>query len=93
MPKQVVPISPVRIPGTDIDYAPGVRAGNWVFLTGIEAVDYGVGLHPAVAGNSELPYHGPPKHRREGDFLCARFRDLLAAAGTSFANTVRLDQD
>ena len=92
MSKQVVPISPVRIPGTDIDYAPGVKAGNWVFLTGIEAVDYGIGLHPAVAGNPELPYHGLPKHRREGDFVCARFRELLAEAGTSFANTVRLDQ-
>ena len=81
MAKKVVPISPVRIPETDIHYAPGMKAGNWVFLTGIEAVDYGVGLHPAVAGNPELPYHGLPKHRREGDFVCARFRNLLAEAG------------
>lgn len=92
MAKRIVPISPVRIPHTDIHYAPGVTAGKWVFLTGIEAVDYDVGLHPVVAGNPELPYHGLPKHRREGDFVCSRFRDLLAQAGTSFANAVRLDQ-
>ena len=92
MANKVVPINPLRIPGTDIHYAPGIKAGNWVFLTGIEAVDYGVGLHPAVAGNPEFPYHGLPRHRREGDFICARFRELLAQAGTSFSNTVRLDQ-
>jgi enamine deaminase RidA (YjgF/YER057c/UK114 family) len=33
-----------------------------------------------------------PKHRREGDFICARLQELLTAAGTSFGNTVRLDQ-
>ncbi len=92
MANKVVPINPLRIPGTDIHYAPGIKAGNWVFLTGIEAVDYGVGLHPVVAGNPEFPYHGLPRHRREGDFVCARFRELLAQAGTSFSNTVRLDQ-
>lgn len=92
MPKRVVPLSPIRIPHSDIHYAPGVKAGHWVFLTGIEAVDYESGLHPEVAGNAELPHHGLPKHRREGDFICARFRDLLAQAGTSFENTVRLDQ-
>jgi enamine deaminase RidA (YjgF/YER057c/UK114 family) len=69
-----------------------MKAGNWVFLTGIEAVDYGAGLHPDVAGTAGLPNHGLPKHRREGDFICARFKELLGEAGTSFANTVRLDQ-
>ena len=92
MTSQVTPISPVRIAGTDIHYAPAVKAGNWVFLTGVEAVDYKVGLHPAVVGNPALPYHGLPKHRREGDYICARFKELLGAAGTNFANTVRLDQ-
>ena len=88
----VTPVGALRIPGTDIHYAPAMKAGDWVFLTGVEAVDYDVGLHPAVAGNTALPYHGLPRHRREGDFICARFKDLLSQAGTSFANTVRLDQ-
>lgn len=85
-------IGAVRIPSTDIHYAPAMKAGSWVFLTGIEAVDYGIGLDLSVRGDPELPYHGLPKHRREGDFICARFKALLAEAGTSFANTVRLDQ-
>ena len=92
MKGKVTPIGAVRIPGTDIHYAPAIKAGSWVFLTGIEAVDYGSGLHPDVSGNPALPYHGLPKHRREGDFICARLSALLKEAGTSFANTVRLDQ-
>src|SRR3954468_16113177 len=82
----------LKIPRTDIHYAPCIKAGNWVFLNGIEAVDYETGLHPAVAGTPGLPHHGLPRHRREGDIICARFKDFLARAGTSFANTVRLDQ-
>jgi enamine deaminase RidA (YjgF/YER057c/UK114 family) len=69
-----------------------MKAGNWVFLTGIEASDYETGLHPEVRGNPGLPYHGLPRHRREGDFICARLNALLKEAGTSFSNTVRLDQ-
>jgi hypothetical protein len=92
MTSSVTPIGAVRIPGSDLHYAAGMKAGNWVFLTGIEAVDFDTGLHPAVAGNPALPYHGLPKHRREGDFICARLGELLDEAGTSFANTVRLDQ-
>jgi enamine deaminase RidA (YjgF/YER057c/UK114 family) len=92
MTSKVTSIGAVRIPGTDIHYAPGMKAGGWVFLTGIEALDYGMGLHPAVAGTAGLPNHGLPRHRREGDFICARFRELLEQAGTSFATTVRLDQ-
>ena len=86
MAANVEPIDPIRIPGTDIHLAPLVKAGPWVFLNGIEAVDYAVGLHPGVAGNPELPYHGLPKTRREGDFICARLKELLEKAGTSFAN-------
>jgi enamine deaminase RidA (YjgF/YER057c/UK114 family) len=92
MERMVTPIGAVRIPGSDVHYAPAVKAGSWVFLTGIEAVDYAAGLAADVSGNPDLPYHGLPKHRREGDVICARLRELLREAGTSFANTVRLDQ-
>jgi enamine deaminase RidA (YjgF/YER057c/UK114 family) len=90
--REVTAIGAVRIPGSDIHYAPGIKAGQWVFLTGIEAVDYESGLAAAVRGNPDLPHHGLPKHRREGDYICARLSALLREAGTSFANTVRLDQ-
>ena len=92
MKSKVTAIGAVRIPGSDIHYAPAIKAGSWIFLTGIEAVDYGAGLHADVAGNPELPYHGLPKHQREGNFICARLSELLKEAGTTFTNTVRLDQ-
>ena len=92
MTNKITAIGALRIPGTDISFAPCIKAGNWVFLTGIEAVDYSTGLRPEVAGTPGLPHHGLPRHRREGDFICARFKDLLGQAGTSFANTLRLDQ-
>ena len=92
MTSKITPVGAVRIAGTDIHYTPCMQAGGWVFLNGIEAVDYGRGLHPAVEGTAGLPHHGLPRDRREGDFICARFKQLLELAGTSFANTVRLDQ-
>ena len=92
MAGKVTPVGAITIPHTDIRYAPCIKAGNWVFLNGIEAVDYERGLHPTVAGTPGLPHHGLPRNRREGDVICARFKDLLAQCGTSFANTVRLDQ-
>ena len=92
MERKVTPIGAVRIPGSDIHFTPAVKAGNWVFLTGIEAVDYASGLAAQVRGNPDLPHHGLPKHRREGDYICARLSELLREAGTSFANAVRLDQ-
>ena len=92
MAGKTTPLGSLHIPGTDIHYAPAIKAGNWVFLTGVEAVDYAVGLDSSVAGNTALPYHGLPRHRREGAFICARFNDLLGQAGTDFGNTVRLDQ-
>lgn len=92
MTNNATPIGALRIAGTDIHFAPCMKAGNWVFLTGIEAADYGTGLPPGLAGTPGLPHHGLPTHRREGDYICARFKDLLGQAGTSFANTVRLDQ-
>jgi enamine deaminase RidA (YjgF/YER057c/UK114 family) len=92
MKGKVTPLGVVRIPDSDIHYARGMKAGNWVFLSGIEAVDYRTGLHHSVLGDRRLPYHGLPKHRREGDYICARLSELLKEAGTSFGNTVRLDQ-
>ena len=85
-------LSTVRFNGSDIEHAACVKAGNWLFLTGIEANDAATGLVPSVAGRPALPYHGLPKHRREGDYVVARIQKLLADAGTSFANAVRLDQ-
>jgi enamine deaminase RidA (YjgF/YER057c/UK114 family) len=80
------------LPQRESAHAACVKAGPWVFINGIEATDYTSGLAPDAAGSPGLPLHGAPKHRREGDFIAARLQELLEQAGTSFANTVRLDQ-
>ncbi|HEV2303708.1 MAG TPA: Rid family hydrolase [Stellaceae bacterium] len=89
---EVEPLSVVRLLGTDILYAPGVRAGNWIFLTGHEAFDFEKGVPAEVAGPVNFPLWGLPRHRREGDFILRRFRDMLAPFGASLATAVRLDQ-
>ena len=89
---RVQPLSPVKIAGTDVFYAQGMKGGNWVFLTGHEATNFETGLAPEVLGKPGLPLHGAPKRRREGDFILHRFQDLLAEAGTDPTHAVRLDQ-
>lgn len=89
---QVEPLAPVRIGGTDIHYAQGVKAGGWLFFTGHEAIDFETGLAPAVLGPAGLPNHGLPRHRREGNFILNRLSGLLKKAGSDLGHGVRLDQ-
>ncbi len=85
-------IAPVQIADTDVSFAQAVKAGNWIFLTGHEAIDHATGLAPQVRGKKHFPGHGTPKHRREGDFILERFAALLAEAGSDLSHGVRLDQ-
>jgi len=89
---EVEPLAATKLLGTDILYAPGVRAGNWIFLTGHEAFDFAHGMPAEIVGPANFPSYGPPRYRREGDYILRRFRDLLEAQGASLASAVRLDQ-
>ena len=80
------------IAGTGIEHAACIRAGDWLFLTGIEAIDYGSGLIPGVTPSAGLPHHGRPKHRREAAAIFDRMRRLLEAGGSSLSNAARVDQ-
>jgi enamine deaminase RidA (YjgF/YER057c/UK114 family) len=80
------------LPYSHLAHAVCVRAGPWVFINGLEATDANHSLAVEVAGEPGLSLHGLPRHRREGDFIAQRLKSLLAHAGTSFLNTVRLDQ-
>lgn len=84
-------IAPVRIGGTDITYAQGVRAGNWLFFTGHMATDFEHGVPQSVAGKPGLPL-AQPRYRREGDFIIDRFAKLIAAEGGDLRHVVRVDQ-
>ena len=85
-------IAPIQIADTGVSFAQGVKAGNWIFLSGHEATDHVAGLAPQVLGKDHFPGHGKPKHRREGDFILERFSALLGEAGSDLSHGVRLDQ-
>ncbi len=85
-------ISPVTIGGTDITFAQGVRAGNWLFFTGHEATDFETGLAAPVLGQPGLPLHGLTRYRREGDVLMERLTRLVESEGSDLRHAVRLDQ-
>ena len=60
-------INPVTIPAGGIRYAPGIRAGRWVFATGHKGtVDYTSGMSPAVLREGS-PHWDKPKLRREAE--------------------------
>ena len=85
-------IAATRIGGTDIEYAQGMRAGSWLFFTGHTASDFEHGLAAQVAGKPSHPLDGPPRYRREGDFIIARLAQLIAAQGGDLRHIVRVDQ-
>jgi enamine deaminase RidA (YjgF/YER057c/UK114 family) len=74
-----------------IVHAPVVRAGQWVFATGIRAVGADGLIDPKVHDASR-PYASPPKPQREAQFIFKRLKEVLAAAGSDVADLVRLDQ-
>jgi enamine deaminase RidA (YjgF/YER057c/UK114 family) len=88
----VKPIAPVRIGGTDIHYAQGMRAGSWLFFTGHQATNYGNGIAAPVAGRPGLPLGGQARCRREGDYILARLAKLIAEEGGDLQHIVRVDQ-
>ncbi len=88
----VKPIAPVRIGGTDIVYAQGMRAGSWLFFTGHEASDFETGIAPSVLGKPGLPLGGAPRYRREADYIFKRLAGLIEAEGGDLRHVVRTDQ-
>jgi enamine deaminase RidA (YjgF/YER057c/UK114 family) len=88
----VKPLSPVRIGDTDIMFAPGMRAGPWLFFTGHEATDFESGIAPEVAGVPGLPLGGSARFRREGDFVLGRIAKMIEAEGSQLNHIVRTDQ-
>ena len=88
----VTPLLPVTITPGDIRYAPGVRAGRWIFATGHKGVaDFAGGMAPEVV-NDAAPRRGTPKNRREAEHIFANFDKVLKAGGSDRNNVVRVDQ-
>lgn len=75
----------------NIVHAPVIKAGPWVFATGIRAIGPNGLLDPAVLGGGR-PLDPPPKAEREARFIFRRLAEQLGVAGSSLDRVVRLDQ-
>ena len=88
----VAPLLPVTIPRGGIRYAPGIKAGRWIFATGHKGTaDYVSGMAPAVL-RPGLPSWESSRHRREADRIFANLGQVLQAGGGDFRGVVRVDQ-
>ena len=89
---QVTALLPVTLQPGNILYAPGVRAGRWVFATGNKGTHgFGNGMAPELL-DPYAPRHGLPKHKKEAQHLFANFARVLEAGGTDKRSVVRVDQ-
>jgi enamine deaminase RidA (YjgF/YER057c/UK114 family) len=91
MPRTTQAILPVRLPRLGATLARGMRAGRWLFATGLNGAVPGAGFAPGVTGGRN-PLAGEPPCKREARALFANAREVLEAAGLGFADCVRIDQ-
>jgi enamine deaminase RidA (YjgF/YER057c/UK114 family) len=88
----VTALLPVTIQPGNVRYAPGIRAGRWVFATGHKGTaDFVSGMAPHVV-DTEAPRHSLTKSRKEAQQIYANFARVLKAGGTDRSNVVRVDQ-
>lgn len=68
-----------------------VKAGRWVFATGLRALDDRGGLSEKVLCSGR-PLDPPPRAQREAEHIFRSLGDALRRAGSSLSRIVRLDQ-
>jgi enamine deaminase RidA (YjgF/YER057c/UK114 family) len=87
----VEPLLPVELGAGKVKFAQGMKAGRWVFATGLMAQDFANGIAPDVL-SERMPHAGPPKREKEAARLFQNLDAVLRAGGTERANLVRTDQ-
>ena len=85
------PLLPVELGSGKIRFAQGVKAGRWVFATGLMGQDFVNGIAPDVLAE-RTPHAGLPKREKEAARVFANLDAVLRAAGTDRTNLVRTDQ-
>jgi enamine deaminase RidA (YjgF/YER057c/UK114 family) len=85
------PLLPVELGAGKVRFAQGIKAGRWVFASGLMAQDFVNGIAPDVL-SERLPHGGLPKREKEAARIFANLEAVLRAGGTSSANLVRTDQ-
>jgi len=87
----VRPLLPVTYGSGRVHLAPGVRAGDWIFLSGLLATSDSGALDSRLV-EWPLPLHGEPRHKVEAGIVLQRAHDLLEAGGSDFSRLLRTDQ-
>jgi enamine deaminase RidA (YjgF/YER057c/UK114 family) len=87
----VEPLLPVELGAGKIKFAQGVKAGRWVFATGVMAQDFKSGIAADVLAE-RAPHAGPPKREKEALRIFENLDAVLRSAGTDHSNLVRTDQ-
>ena len=87
----VEPLLPVELGAGKVKFAQGVKAGRWVFATGLMAQDFVTGMAPDVLAE-RAPHAGLPKREKEALRIFEHLDAVLRAAGTDRTNLVRTDQ-
>lgn len=94
MPKAkaaTVPVLPVTQAG-GVRYAPGMRAGPWLFATGHKgSADFKGAMAPEVL-DAAAPLHGLPRNKKEALRLFSNLKTILEKGGSDPAHVVRVDQ-
>ena len=86
------PLLPVTIRPGNVRYAPGMRAGRWVFATGHKGTaDFRSAMAPEVLA-AQASRHGLPKHKLETQRIFANLAKVLKAGGSDRGHVVRVDQ-
>src|ERR1700686_2385394 len=91
MTKSVEPLLTVELGSGKIKFAQGMKAGRWVFATGLMAQDFVNGIVPDVLAE-RTPHAGLPKREKEALRIFENLDAVLRAAGTDRGNLVRTDQ-
>jgi enamine deaminase RidA (YjgF/YER057c/UK114 family) len=87
----VEPLLPVELGHGRIKFAQGIKAGRWVFATGVMAQDFINGIASEVLAE-RAPHAGIPKREKEALRIFENLDAVLRAAGTDRNNLVRTDQ-
>jgi enamine deaminase RidA (YjgF/YER057c/UK114 family) len=87
----VEPLLPVELGAGKIKFAQGVKAGPWVFASGLMAQDFRNGIAPDVLAE-RMPHGGLPKREKEALRIFENLDAVLRAAGTDRNNLLRTDQ-
>jgi enamine deaminase RidA (YjgF/YER057c/UK114 family) len=87
----VEPIRPVELGTGKVRFAQGIKAGRWVFATGVMAQDFTSGIAPDVLA-ARAPHAGAPKREKEAARIFENLDAVLRAAGGERRNLVRTDQ-